>query len=490
MPVIEIPIDNGFYLSDSLPISNQECVNWYPSTPQVAGALTAGNLFGSAGISQITTTGLVVDDVIQVNRGSHEKAGVPYFLIGKTLLKVVRTFDGDGLEVFTNEVLGTIPGTGRVSMADNGTQLMVLVPGGDAYIINEASGTPFVQITAPGFTANGAPQIVVFIDSFFVTSTDNKRFIRSAANDGNSWTATDVFSAESDPDDIVSLHVHKNKLFVGGSQTIEEFQNLGGLFQRTGFFIGKGISSKFTFVESDDTFMFIGGGVNESPAIWALAGNSVQKISTTAIDSLLQKFTQEEIESAFAYTFAQKGAYFVGFSFPTRTFEYNTITAKWNERKSRIVNTRGTTETIRWRVNSIVTAYNRVMCGDSQDGRIGSVETETFTEYGEPIIRVFATQPFSDMGRAFSVTQLEATMEFGVGDLNTIDPQIRMSYSNDGRSFNNELSRSIGKLGQYMRRAIWRRLGRFSRLVVFKFVMSDPVKPVFIKLEANVRGGQ
>ena len=81
-------------------------------------------------------------------------------------------------------------------------------------------------------------------------------------------------------------------------------------------------------------------------------------------------------------------------------------------------------------------------------------------------------------------------MEFGVGDLTTIDPQIRMSYSNDGRSFNNELSRSIGKIGQYTRRAIWRRLGRFSRLAVFKFVMSDPVKPVFIKLEANIRGGQ
>jgi hypothetical protein len=81
-------------------------------------------------------------------------------------------------------------------------------------------------------------------------------------------------------------------------------------------------------------------------------------------------------------------------------------------------------------------------------------------------------------------------MESGVGDLVTLDPQIRMSFSKDGRSFSDESSRSIGKIGVYSRRSIWYRLGRFPRMAVFKFVMSDQVKPVFIKLEARMRGGQ
>lgn len=486
MPQLTIPISSGFYVSDSLTISNQECVNWYPNIPQVEGALSSGTLFGGAGISQILTTGIAN----QANRGAHVKDGKPYFLNGETLVRIDNSFDVNGVETFTAVNLGVITGDDRVSMADNGTQLMVLVPGGKGYIIDEAAGTPFLEITDPDFNANGSPQLVVFIDGFFVCNTDSKKFIKSAANDGNNWNALDFGSAESDPDKINSLHVFNNKLYIAGSETTEEQQNLGlgGFpFQRTGFFLDKGVFAPFSMISSNNSFMWIGGGENESPAIWALTGNSAKKVSTTAIDSALQDFTQEEIESSFAYSYAQNGAYFVGFSLPTRTFEYNTITGKWNERKSQIINSKGLTETIRWRVNSIVTAYNRVLCGDSQDGRIGSVEVDTYTEYSDEIIRTVALQPLSDLGNAISVSSLEATFESGVGDLTVLNPQIRLTTSKDGRSFNDELSRSLGGIGEYNKRQIWYRLGRFPRMTVFKLTMSDPVKPVFIKLEASIR---
>lgn len=486
---IELPIGGGFYLSSSLPISAQECVNWYVNVPQTDGALSGGTLLGCPGIELISTTG----DLKNINRGSHVKNGKPYFLNGTRLFRLDKSFDGEGTEVFSNEFIGNIPGEQRVSMADNGSQLMILVPGGDAFIVDENSPQPFLQITDTDFYANGNPQLVVFIDGFFVCNTDSKKFIKSAANDGLSWNALDFGSAESDPDKINSIHVYNNKLYIAGSETIEEHQNVGAggfPFQRTGFFIDKGVFAPFSMVSANNTFMFVGGGVNESPAVWALAGSSVQKISTTAIDSLLQDFTQEEISDSFAYSYAQDGAYFVGFSFPSRTFEYNTITGKWNERKSQITNSRGLTENVRWRVNSLVTAYNRVLCGDSQDGRIGSIDIDTYSEYGDEILRVVATQPFSDMGNAVSITRLEATMESGVGDLDTLDPQIRMSYSKDGKSFSNELFRSIGKIGQFQRRASWNKLGRFPRFAVVKFSMSDKVKPVFIKLEAKIRASR
>ena len=129
MPKISIPIDNGYYISDSLMLSNQKCTNWYPNTPQVQGALSTGNLFGCAGLSQISTTGITN----QINRGMHVKAGKPYFLNGEELVRVDRSVDAFGVETFTNVVIGTIPGDSRVSMADNGTELMVLIPGGNLY---------------------------------------------------------------------------------------------------------------------------------------------------------------------------------------------------------------------------------------------------------------------------------------------------------------------------------------------------------------------
>lgn len=489
MPRLPIPIDGGFYLSESLPISAQECSNWFVNIPQTQGALSAGTLFGCSGIDQLLTTG----EVKQVNRGALTKQGKPYFVNGETLYRIDRDIDIDGNETFTAVSLGTIPGEERVSISTNGKQLMIVVPGVTGYIVDETILPVFQEISDPDFTANGLPLYVTFIDSFFVVATENKKIIKSAANDGLSWDALDFGSAESNPDAITALLNFRNKLYVGGEVSIEEQQNLGlgGFpFQRTGLFLNKGVFAPFTIINTENTFMFIGGSENESPAVWALNGNSLQKVSTTAIDSALQRYTREEIEQSFSYVYAQRGAYFVGFSLPTRTFEYNTVSGRWNERTSQIVNTKNVTQVVRWRANSVVSAYGRILCGDSQDGRIGEVNPDIYSEYGNEIIRRFALQPLSDAGNALSIPELELTMESGVGDLETIDPEIRLETSLDNKTFSNSLSRGIGRVGEYFRRQIWYKLGRFPRFVTFRFTMSDKVKPVAIKLEARIRGSQ
>ena len=64
------------------------------------------------------------------------------------------------------------------------------------------------------------------------------------------------------------------------------------------------------------------------------------------------------------------------------------------------------------------------------------------------------------------------------------DPQVLMSFSVDGaRTFNNRISRSIGKIGEYTKRTIWNSLGRISRNMTIKFEVSDPVKYVFSRVE-------
>ena len=243
MPRITLPIANGFYNSDTLAVSHQECINWSPNIVQVQGALSQETLIGTAGITQISTTG----QVNQANRGSHVKAGLPYFLNGNTLIRVDRSVDLEGLVIFTNTTIGTIPGSERVSMADNGTQLMVLVPGGNGFIIDESIIPIFQEITDPDFTANGNPQFIEYIDSFFIATTDTKKFIKSAANDGLSWNALDFSSAEADPDIIVAPIVHRNRLYIAGSETIEDFINSPSgadfPFVRGGLVIPKGVFS-------------------------------------------------------------------------------------------------------------------------------------------------------------------------------------------------------------------------------------------------------
>jgi len=484
MPITALPIDNGFYVSDSLPLSAQECVNWYPQVIETA-ALSQGVLFGTPGIELVASTGTTK----QINRGGWTLNGSPYFVNGTNLYRLNRTFV-DEEEVFSIDNLGTIEGEGRVSLSDNGRQLCILSPGGKGYIFTEDPDT-LTEITDVDFRANGEPQIVVFLDGYFVFTTDSKKFIVSSLNDGLSYNALDFGTAEADPDDIVAPIVLRNQLFIGGSSTLEAFQNVGGAdfpFVRSGLFIQKGVYTPFGIIEANDAILFIGGGKNEAPGIWGLKSNTVEKVSTIAIDTLLQKFTDTELNEAFTWTYAQRGGYFVAFALPTTTLVFDTINGKWHERKSQVIDAQGKTNTLRLRVNSLVAAYGRLLVGDSLDGRIGSINTDVYTEYGNPVVRRIATQPFQNNMQSISVPSVELTMEAGVGDANTPNPQIRMDRSKDGKTWFDERSRNIGKLGEYNKRTIWRRLGRVARFEVFRFTMSDPVKPVIIQLTADILG--
>jgi hypothetical protein len=477
MPATVLPISNGFYVSPSLPISAQECTNFYPNINEVA-ALNQETLFGTAGLEQVASTGTVQNQ----NRGSHEMNGVPYFVNGTSFYSLVETIVS-GVTVYTLTNYGTVAGTARVSMADNGTQLMILVPSGAGYIFTHTANT-FVTITDVDFVANGLPQFVVFIDSYFVVTTNTKKFICSAPNNGTSWNALDYGTAESDPDDTVAPVVFKNQLFISGSETIEAFQNIGGTdfpFQRTGLFLQKGVYAPYSLINVQDSFMFIGGGSNESPAVWALSGNSTAKVSTIPIDSILQGLSSDQLAAVFSWTYAQNGAYFVGFTLPTTTFVYDLTSKRWHERKSVVSGQLGA-----FRVASMVQAYNHVLCGDSIDGRIGLLDPSYYSEYGEDIIRTVSTQPFQNTMNSFFVPSIELTVESGVGNTTVVDPQISMERSRDGKTWSDPRSRSIGKVGEYDRRAVWRRNGYVNRFEIFRFTLTDQVKPVIIQLTADI----
>lgn len=485
---IPISLGVGYYVSDSLPLSNQRCLNVYVDIPQAA-SLSEATLKGGAGLTQVATSG----DVLSVNRGSHVKDGKPYFVNGERVYRLDKTISALGLDEFILVELGVILGEARCSFADNGTQLIILNTAGDGYIIDETADPVYQKIDDVDFNiTNGTPERVVFIDSFFVVTTSAKKIIKSFANDGLTWSALDFASAEADPDAIVAPIVVSNKLMITGTETIEGFDNLGlgGFpFQRNGLFVQKGVFAANTLVNVNDSFMFIGGGVDESPAIWTLSGAIPQKVSTTAIDAKLQTFSESEIQQAFAISYAQAGAYFVEFSLPDVTFTYDIITQLWHERQSNVPTTDITTQNTRHRVNSLVTAYGRVLCGDSQDGRIGELRLDTYTEYGNPILRQFSLQPFADMGSSVSINSVELTMESGVGNEAQPNPEIRISTSRDGKKFNDPIPMPVGKVGEFDIRQVWRRLGRFPRFGVLLFEFSDPCKFRALKLRMNVKQG-
>ena len=474
--LVELPITDGFYVSRALPLASQSCINWYPTEIVLStGEVLRVSLFGTPGLNQLATSGILNEQ----NRGSWVLEGVPYFVNGTTLYRLES-------DLVTLTGLGTITGTSRVSMSDNGTQLFILVPGSTGYIFTTGPDT-LTTITDGDFTANGNPQAVVFMDGYFVLSTDTKKFIISALNNGLAYNALDFGSAEYDPDAIVAPFVFKSQLFMLGTETTEVFSNIGGSafpFQRQqGFILSKGLSAKDSIANSQDTFMWVGAGKNEGPAIWSLQGNTTVKVSTTAIDSILEREAEAGLlPDVFSFNYSQDGAYFVGWTLSNTTIVYDTQSRRWHERKSDISNVK-----TRWRANSLVQAYGKILVGDFIDGRVGELDLDILTEYGDIIERVISTRPFTAQGMPFTVPFIELTVESGVGNVNAPDPKMRMDRSTNAKIFTDERPRSIGKVGEYDQRVVWRRNGRAARFEVFRWSFAENARAVIAKAEADVR---
>jgi hypothetical protein len=480
---VKLPLGFGFYQSESLPLSVQRCINWIPVVSESA-ALSSRGLYQPPGLSQFVDSGL------GANRGGQEMKEVPYFVNGNSLISVAAN------ATVTNR--GTIEGAGRVSLANNGQFLVVLVPGGKAYAYDNQADT-LTQITDLDFKASDT---VVFKDGFFVFSaSDGSSYFSSLLNDPFSYDALDLGTAESSPDRIVALHVNHNELFIAGLDVIEVAQNVGGsgfVFQRIpGAFIQKGVHAKFSLVEFDNTFCFVGGGFNERSAVWKVTGSSsALKISTNAIDNEIQKFTRDEISDSFSLTFSEKGQFFALFTFessriPSRTFVYNATASALSQQSIWFEFQSGVTDN-RTRIQSIVSAHGKLLVGDSQGGIIGEIDSSALTYYGDEIFRSATTSPFSQDGLALYAGELAGVFETGVGTTTGLgsDPKVRMDFTDDGgRSFSSESTRSLGKIGQYKTKPLWRRQGRFPFSRSIRMTVTDQVRASFFGLEATPEAG-
>src|SRR5688572_23508650 len=146
-----------------------------------------------------------------------EKNSVAYYVRSGTLWEV------NNAGVTTNR--GTLNTTsGRVSMAHNGVQVMI-VDGLNGYIYNTTTAV-FAQITDPDFPAN--PLTVCFLARrFIVNFTGSSRFYVSDIDNGLSWNALMFANAETNPDPIVCVYESNGQLILPGPKTTEFWGNSG-----------------------------------------------------------------------------------------------------------------------------------------------------------------------------------------------------------------------------------------------------------------------
>jgi hypothetical protein len=479
---MSFPLGLGAYESSSLPLSAQRCVNLYAVIPDEQ-ALNNAALFGTPGSSGFATTGSAP------SRGAISMGGVYYVVAANTLYSIN--------EFGISSALGTVSGAGRVSMAHNGEKLCIVVPGGSAYVWN-ATTSLLALITSANYRLSDT---VCFKDGYYIfTETAGKVFFNSALNDPLTFDALDFGTAELGPDNIVGCHVNQDELFILGSETTEVFRNVGGAgfpFQRiSGASFEKGAHSKFSPIQWEGSFYFIGGGRNEKSCIWRFGGSGEpSKISTDAIDNEIQKFTSGEIANAFSFTYSANGHAFIGFTIQSvniasRTFVFNVTASQkagrvvWFEMQSGI-------DQGSWLGASIDFVYDKLVVSSLKNGDILILDEDLYYENGEPIYRLKTTAPLTNTGKRIFVSEAEIVAEVGVGNITGqgSDPQIGMSYSDDGaKTWTSYFMRSLGAIGDYLHRTVWRRLGRVPSHRVFRFQIADPVKISLIRLDLEVTG--
>lgn len=379
---------------------------------------------------------------------------------------------------------------GAVSMADNGTHLM-LVDGTDGFTFNMSTDV-FAEITDPDFKP---ADHVDYLDGYFLlneTGTGNFFFtdINAVTFDG-----LDIGSAEGSPDNLIGLTVHNQQAFMFGTQSTEVFYNSGDAaspFQRIqGAVIEVGCAAKHSIARIGGSIFWVGGDLTGSGIVYRSQGQSPQRISTPAIETVIRKLGIDAIATARAWAYQQGGHLFYCLNIPgaESTWVFDASTNLWHER----------TYLNLWslerdRADCHTVAHGLNIVGDYENGKVYALDPDTYTDGGTSIARIRTAPHLSKSLRRLFHNSFELDMEVGVGldGLSTTqgaDPQVMLQWSDDGgHTWSNEYWKSCGKIGERKTRLKWTRLGA-SRDRVYRIRITDPVKVVLLGAEIEFQEG-
>jgi hypothetical protein len=446
----------------SRPSSTADLINCYAEQlPPDAKSMVL--LTRSPGIASWTTVG---NGVIH---GMHAALGL-LFVVSGTKLYSVNT-----LGVATE--LGDIGTVGNLDIDSNGDSVVV-VNEPNAYYWD---GSTFGQITDTDFTSRGAAD-VEFVDNWLLfREPDSGRFFGADLGSATSFDALNFATAEGFPDDLVGLKVDHRDVMLFGSKTIELWNNFGSAgfpFERvTNGFLEIGCLNGRTIAKQDNSVFWLA----DDYTVRRLEGTTPQRVSIHAVE---QSIVDATISAGRGFAYSQDGHLFYVLTFPEVTWVYDATTQAWHKRQSYSYDN--------WRAWSHAQAFGYELVGDILSNKVGILDPETYTEWGDTLRMSWTYQPVYAEQRLAFHDRLEIVLETGVG-LTTgqgSDPQMMLDYSNDGGQTWTALpTKDIGALGRYDTRVVWNRLGS-SRQRVYRAAVSDPIPVNLTDTLIEVRGGR
>ena len=488
--------DFGFvgasYEAPSIYQDAQECINFFceidPTKQQGARGVVA--MYPTPGLVKIAQ--LLSAEV----RGLHTLSNENYFLAvaGNLVYKVDSSYTATQIGTLTTSA-------GPVSISDNVTNngmTAYIVDGVNRYTWIESTNV-FTTLPSTDGPWQGAT-VVDSIDGYNIYNEPNT--FNWACTDLDSSLSTQALygSANGFPDNIVSLIVDRRQVYLLKDVTTEVWTDVGNTitgittfpFARVpGTTVQSGVGAAFSVARFGASFAAVCKDTRGDSTIEAMVNYEYKKFSTHAVE---QSLTNEITHDAIAYTYQIEGHEMYVVTFPSvgeygLTWVYDGATQQWHKWLS-------------WDADLAVYKRHRSNCGcffnneyivgDYENGKLYTIQNAVYTEDGATIRRLRRAPHLTiDLQRQyFESFQIQFQPGVGLPTGQGNNPQAMLRWSNDGGStWSNEHWVTIGQIGQYANRALWRRLG-WSRDRIFEVVVSDPIKAVIVSAELKASAGE
>lgn len=386
----------------------------------------------------------------------------------------------------------------------------------------------FTVLPASDGAFSGANSVDI-IDNYFVYNRPNTQQFGSSDALSPISQQLSFGSKDGSPDNLVALIVDHREIYLMGEASSEVWVDAGLFpfpFQRIpGTSTQHGIVAQFSVSRLGDSFAYLSRNSRGQGQIMQMKGYIPQRISTHAVENTL---ANQYISDAVAWTYQLEGHEVYVISFPTLnlTWCYDVATGLWH--KWLYCTNQNVYQ--RHRGNCCAVFQGMVLVGDYANGKIYELDKLNYTDDGQYIRRLRrAPHLVADFQRQF-FEELQIQFEPGVGttglsvspfiyigtpyiiyptstltipakqtvvigyaslqNQTTTQPQAMLRWSDDGGStWSNEHWTTIGALGKYQNRAIWRRLGT-ARDRVFEVVVTDPVKTAIVSANLKMSGGE
>lgn len=388
-------------------------------------------------------------------RGFQVMGGDLYAVFGSTAYKVT-----------SGASLGTIAGSGRVDMATDGTNLVIVTGyGSPGYVITGGVLSTISDADFPGGNT------VEYTGGYFVFTADDDNWFISEVNSATSYNALDVAANDGDP--IQAIREDHREILIFGSYSTRVWINTGDVdfaFERNNSVeIERGAYARWGIASDDNTLFFLGDDL----VVYRMEGYVPVRISDEGTAAELAAYRDDDgdadLRASWAYSYTDHDHKFFVLTVPNRgTHVYDVATGAWHSRKHWDYETHHSF--------AYAYAYGKHLIGGI-DGNVYEWSRSYHDDDGTTLKRIRRSQVLADDDRRLRWKEVKLKMNVGEGLTSGqgSDPKVMIRWSNDyGRTWSSERQLGIGVSGDYTRTVATRHCGS-SRNRIIEISQTDPV---------------